>query len=92
MNHRILVVLLVSVVGIVLVIALLTLPVAIAGLFAKKLWQMMLIAALLSTVFTTGGLAISYGPDLPAGATTILLAGAVYMLVRIFVGGKKRTG
>lgn len=86
------VVTLVYVVGIVLVIALLTLPVAIAGQFAKKLWQMMLIAALLSTVFTTGGLAISYGPNLPAGATTILLAGAVYLLVRVLNGRVKRAG
>lgn len=84
------VVTLVYVVGIVLVIALVTLPVAIAGLFAKKLWQMMMLAAALSFVFTTGGLAVSYGPDLPAGATSILLAGAVYLLVRITVSGIRR--
>lgn len=77
------VVLLVSVVGIVMVIALLTLPVAIAGHFCRTLGQMMLVAALLSTFFTSAGLAISYGPDLPAGATTILLAGSTYLLVVI---------
>lgn len=74
------VVLLVSVVGIVLVIALLTLPVAVAGHFCKTLWQLMLASALLSAAFTSLGLALSYGPDLPAGATTIVLAGAVYLL------------
>ena len=37
------VVLLVSVVGIILVIALLTLPAAMANLFARRLWQMMLL-------------------------------------------------
>ena len=72
---------LIYVVGIVLVIALMTLPVAIAGKFARRLWQMMILAALLSAVFTTGGLAVSYGPDLPPGATTILLAGGVYLAV-----------
>jgi zinc transport system permease protein len=77
------VVLLVSVVGIIMVIALLTLPVAIAGQVARTLRQMMLIAALLSVAFTTGGLALSYGPDLPAGATTIALAGAAYLLALI---------
>jgi zinc transport system permease protein len=77
------VVLLVSVVGIVMVIALLTLPVAVAGHFCKTLWQLMLVSALLSMVLTTAGLALSYGPDLPAGATTILLAGLVYALVMI---------
>ena len=75
------VVLLVSVVGIVMVIALLTLPVAVAGHFCKTLWQLMLLSTVLSMVLTTAGLAISYGPDLPAGATTILLAGGVYILV-----------
>jgi len=75
---------LIYVVGIVLVIALLTLPVAVAGHFSRKLWQMMLLSALLSAIFTTTGLAISYGPDLPAGATTILLTGAVYVSVKLF--------
>ena len=75
------VVLLVSVVGIVLVIALLTLPAAIAGQFTTTLRGMMGLAALLSITFTTSGLALSYSPDLPAGATTIVLAGAAYLLV-----------
>jgi zinc transport system permease protein len=72
---------LIYVVGIVMVIALLTLPVAIAGKYSRHLWQMMILAALLSAFFTTGGLAVSYAPDLPPGATTILLAGAVYVIV-----------
>lgn len=75
---------LIYVVGIILVIALLTLPVAVAGQFSRKLWQMMLLSAALSAIFTTMGLALSYGPDLPAGATTILLAAAAYILVMIF--------
>jgi zinc transport system permease protein len=74
---------LIYVVGIILVIALLTLPVAVAGQFSRKLWQMMLMSAVLSAIFTTMGLALSYGPDLPAGATTILLAAAVYVLVKL---------
>jgi zinc transport system permease protein len=77
------VVLLVSVVGIVMVIALLTLPVAVAGHFCRTLWQLMLVSAVLSAVLTTAGLALSYAPDLPAGATTIVLAGTVYVLVVI---------
>ena len=77
------VVLLVTVVGIVLVIALLTLPVAVAGHFARRLWQMMALATVISIVLTTAGLAISYGPDLPAGATIIVLAGAVYLAVTV---------
>ena len=77
------VVLLVSVVGIILVIALLTLPVAVAGIFARRLWQMMILATLFSAVFTTAGLAVSYGSDLPSGATIVILAGAVYLVVAV---------
>jgi zinc transport system permease protein len=79
------VVLLVSVVGIVLVIALLTLPVAIAGQFTSTLRGLMVLSAVLSIGFTVAGLAVSYGPDLPAGATTIVLTAGVYLLV---VGGR----
>ena len=77
------VVLLVTVVGIVMVIALLTLPVAIAGRFSRSLWHMMVLSVIFTLVFTTAGIALSYGPDLPAGATTIVLAGAVYLVVII---------
>ncbi len=79
------VVLLVSVVGIVMVIALLTLPAAVASHFCRTLWQLMLVSVGLSMLLTTTGLAISYGPNLPAGATTILLAGTVYVFVLIAV-------
>ncbi len=77
------VVLLVTVVGIVMVIALLTLPAAVARYFSRTLWQSMIVATICSMIFTFAGLAISYRPDLPAGATIIILAGAVYLLVTI---------
>lgn len=73
------VVLLIQVVGLILVIALLTLPAAIAGHYVHSLGSMMLIATLLGGVFTSAGLALSYGPDLPAGPTMVLLAGSVYV-------------
>jgi len=75
------VVLLISVVGIVLVIALLTLPAAVASHFSRTLWQMMGLATLCSAAFTTLGLALSYSPNLPAGATIIVLAGGTYLAV-----------
>ncbi|MBD3367510.1 MAG: iron chelate uptake ABC transporter family permease subunit [Candidatus Eisenbacteria bacterium] len=77
------VVLLVTVVGIVLVIALLTIPAAVAGHFTSRLSHMMALSTVLSIAFTTSGLAVSYGPDLPAGATIILIAGGVYLLVAL---------
>ena len=74
------VVLLIQIVGLILVIALLTLPAAIAGHYVHSLGGMMLIATLLGGLFTSAGLAISYGPDLPAGPTMILLAGVAYVI------------
>jgi zinc transport system permease protein len=78
------VVLLVTVVGIVLVIALLTLPAAIAGHFTNTLRGMMVVASILAVSFTTMGLGVSYAPDLPAGATTIVIAGGAYLVVLLF--------
>lgn len=81
---------LIYVVGIVLVIALLTLPVAVAGRFSKRLWEMMVISAVLSAALTTTGLAVSYGSNLPAGATTVLLAAGAYIVVRTMHGPLQR--
>ena len=74
------VVLLIQVVGLILVLALLTLPAAIAGHFVHSLGRMMLLAVLLGSAVTVSGLALSYSPDLPAGPTIILLAGIIYVV------------
>ena len=73
------VVLMTTIIGIVMVIALLTIPAAIAGFFAKKIWLIMLIAVGLTAIFTSSGLMISYITDLPAGSTIILISGVVYL-------------
>ncbi len=73
------VVLLVKAAGIIMVIALLTLPAATAGHFVKKLPHIMLLSAFLTIIFNSLGLFISYKSDLPAGATIIVLSGAVYL-------------
>ncbi len=73
------VVLLIQVVGLLLVIALLVLPAASAGQFVSTLPKMMAGSVLISFVTTFTGLAVSYAPDLPAGATIIVIAGIVYL-------------
>jgi zinc transport system permease protein len=80
------VVLMIQVVGLILVIALLTLPAAVAGQWTRSLAGMMLGATLLGAGLTSGGLALSYGPDLPAGATIVLLAGGVYLVSALASG------
>ncbi|MCX8042688.1 MAG: metal ABC transporter permease [Desulfobacterota bacterium] len=73
------VVLLATMVGVLMVIALLTLPVAIAGVFARTLKAVMLLSVVLCSLFTTAGIGLSYTTDLPAGATIIVIAGAAYI-------------
>lgn len=78
------VVLLIQVVGLMLVLALLTLPAAIAGHYVRSLSKIMLLATLLGCLVTFTGLAISYDADLPAGATIIIVAGVVYSVSALF--------
>jgi len=81
------VVLMVSMVGIVMVIVMLTLPAAIAGRFCLRMGPMMALAAGLCALLTFSGLAISYQPDLPAGATIIVLSGVAYLISLLFKRG-----
>lgn len=74
------VVLLIRVVGLILVIALLTLPAAVAGHYVRTLGAMMVVAAILGTAFNVTGLALSYTVDLPSGAVIILVLGCGYLL------------
>lgn len=68
------------VVGLIMIIALLTIPAAIANLFVKRMWKIMLLASSLSMLFTFTGLLLSYTLNLTSGATIILVAGASYLL------------
>jgi zinc transport system permease protein len=72
------VVLLINIVGLILIIALLVLPAASAAQFAGSVGKMMVLAVVLSMMITVTGLVLSYQPDLPTGATIVILAGMVY--------------
>ncbi len=74
------VVMVVQVVGLILVIALLTIPPYISEKYTKSLFQMMLLSCLLGTFFTIGGLWASYVLDLTSGAAIIFFAGIAFFL------------
>ena len=74
------VVMLMRVVGLILVIALLTMPAAIGELFAATLRRMMLVSVILGAAFATIGLWLSYLLDLTSGATIILTCAAGYLI------------
>lgn len=73
------VVLLQTFVGIVMVIAMLTLPAGTAGYTARNLASMMLLSTLYSLLFSAGGLVVGWSLDLPVGAVVVVLAGLVFL-------------
>ncbi len=93
------VVLTIRVVGLIMVIALLTIPAFIAEKFTRTLWGMMILASILSAVFTISGLLLSFYFNLTASACIILAAGTGFFLALtvktaqqyLSTGNQKRT-
>ncbi len=78
----------IKIVGLILVIALLTIPVYMAEKLSSTLAGMMFISSVLSLLFTTVGLFLSYNYNLTSGATIILVAAAfllVFSAIRSFL-------
>ncbi|CAB5079179.1 Zinc ABC transporter, permease protein ZnuB [Olavius algarvensis associated proteobacterium Delta 3] len=74
------IVMVIQVVGLILVIALLTIPPFIVEKHAKSLWQMMVGSSLLGALFTVSGLWLSYTFDVTSGAAIIMVAGTGFFL------------
>ena len=74
------IVFIIRVAGLILVIALLTIPPYIAEKYARSLMAMMVLAVILAVAFNLTGLWLSYSHDLTSGATIILVAAAGFFL------------
>jgi len=74
------IVMIIQVVGLILVIALLTIPPYIAEKYSRSLIKMMVLSSLLSAGFTVTGLWLSYALNLTAGASIILVAGIGFLI------------
>ena len=74
------VVLLIQVVGLILVLALITRPAAMAGHYVNSLHRMMWLATLIGILMSFIGLAVSYPTDLPTGPVIVLVTGLAYVL------------
>jgi len=70
----------IKVVGLILVIALMTIPTHIAERTTSTLYGMMMFSALLAVFFTMTGLLVSYIYDLTSGASIILVAACALVL------------
>jgi zinc transport system permease protein len=73
------IVLLQTFVGIVMVIAMLTLPSGVASARAKSLAGMMIASCVFSGLFSLAGLFLGWTFDAPVGAMTVLSAAAVFL-------------
>jgi zinc transport system permease protein len=80
------VVMTIRVVGLILVIALLTIPTYIAETFSRSLGIMMVYSFIASALFTFSGLWISYAFNITSGASIIMVATVVFF---IFFGVNK---
>lgn len=84
---------LIRVVGIILVLALITAPSAAAGFIAKTLKGRMVAAVILSAIFCTVGLLLSYLCGIASGATIVFVSVLSYFSILLFnklCGGKNR--
>ena len=80
------VVVLIRVVGVILVIALLTIPAAMSRQFTSNLKKMMMLSIIFGAVFSSGGIWLSYMFDVPSGATIVLVMSVVYLLYSLVKG------
>lgn len=64
--------------GIILVMALLTAPAAVASLIGSSLKTVMLAAGVITLLSCLGGLWLSYSLQIPSGAAIALFAAAIY--------------
>ena len=81
------VVVLIQAVGLVLVMALFTLPAATILLFARSLARLMIGTTLLSAVVIVAGLGVAFETDSPAGATIVLCAAVVFVAALLWKRG-----
>ena len=86
------IVMVIQVVGLILVIALLTIPPFIVERHAKTLLQMMVGSSVLGALFTVAGLWLSYRYDLTSGASIILVSGVAFFLSQLMARIPSGTG
>ena len=84
------IVMIIQVVGLILIIALLTIPPYIMEKYAKSLSRMMVGASLLGALFTIVGLYLSYTFNLTSGASIILVAGSGFFVAQLLEWVRKR--
>lgn len=86
------IVVLMRIVGLIMIIAMLTIPSLIAEKFTKSLRGMMIVSIILGSIFVIFGIFFAYLLDITSGAAIILLSAFVYGLSFIFSFFLRRRG
>jgi zinc transport system permease protein len=74
------VVVLIKVVGVILVIALLSIPAAVSKQITSKMENIMILSVILGVILTISGLWLSYIFNLASGATIVLVLGSAFFI------------
>ena len=77
------IIVLVKVVGIILTIALMTIPVSIAKLYFKSIGKVVVFSMLFSLLFCMAGLMIAYYANIPSGVCIVVLGTLVYFFLTL---------
>ena len=85
-------VMLIRIVGLILVLALLTIPALVARRFCRSLAGTMAASCLLSLLFCFAGLAVSWQTDISSGASIIAIGTTVYFAAHLTGKRKARAG
>ncbi|WP_135605248.1 metal ABC transporter permease [Methanococcoides sp. NM1] len=86
------VVVMIRVVGLILVIALLTIPAALSRQYTSNMKIMMYLSILFGAIFTVTGLILSYYFDIASGATIIIVMATAYLLNIVLQKWKSASG
>jgi zinc transport system permease protein len=84
------IIVLLKIVGIVLTIALMTIPVSLAKMLFKSIGKVIAASMVFSFAFCIAGLAVSYHAAIPSGASIVVLATATYLTVLFSHGAIRR--
>jgi zinc transport system permease protein len=77
------IIVLVKVVGIILTIALLTIPVSIAKMRFRSIGKVIVSAMIISFLFCLTGITLAYYLNIPSGVSIIIVSATVYFLMAI---------
>ena len=84
------IIVLVKVVGIILTIALMTIPVSIAKLYFKSFGRVVVFSMVFSFLFCMAGLAVAYYANIPSGVCIVVISTLAYLLLMFTRNGIQR--